>query len=279
MTNGECVGFLQWALPQLGLRWPGFHKVRRQVHKRLNRRLAELGLAGIADYKAHLETHPEEWPRLDALCRISISRFYRDRSVFDHLGDALLPALAEAAIARRENQVRCWSIGCASGEEIHTVVILWNVHLQPRFPRVRLQATGTDTDEQMLQRARRAEYPASSLKDLPPGWRETAFAQSGALYILRAEFQRPVEFRQQDIRTEMAAGAFHLVLCRNLVLTYFAAELQRQVLQRIVEHIVPGGFLVVGRHETLPEGVDGLLPYRPDLGVYRSPEPAEQGRC
>jgi len=279
MTDAECVGFLQWALPQVGLRWPGFRKVRRQIHKRLNRRLGELGLAGIADYRAHLETHPEEWPRLDALCRISISRFYGDRSVFDHLGDALLPALAEAAIARCESQVRCWSIGCASGEEIYTVLILWDEHLQSRFPRVRLQAIGTDIDEQMLQRARRAEYPASSLKDLSASWRETAFAQSGALYILRPKFQRQVEFRQQDIRTKMPAEAFHLILCRNLVLTYFAAELQRQVLRQIVEHIVPGGFLVVGKHETLPESMNGLLPYRPDLGVYRSPEPAEQGRC
>jgi chemotaxis protein methyltransferase CheR len=277
MSDAECVGFLQWALPQLGLRWPGFRKVRRQVHKRLNRRLGELGLAGIADYRAHLETHPEEWPRLDALCRISISRFYRDRSVFDHLRDVLLSALAEAAIARCENQVRCWSIGCASGEEIYTVAILWNERLQSRFPRVRLQAIGTDIDEQMLQRARQAEYPASSLKDLPLGWRETAFTQSGALYILRPEFQRPVEFRQQDIRTGMPAEAFPLVLCRNLVLTYFAEELQRQVIQRIVEHIVPGGFLVVGKHETLPEGMGGLLPHQPDLGVYRSLEPAEQG--
>jgi chemotaxis protein methyltransferase CheR len=62
------------------------------------------------------------------------------------------------------------------------------------------------------------------------------------------------------------------------VLTYFAEELQRQVIQRIVEHIVPGGFLVVGKHETLPDGIGGLLPYRPDLGVYRSLEPPKQGR-
>jgi chemotaxis protein methyltransferase CheR len=41
MTDRECVEFLQWALPQLGLRWPGFRKVRHQIHKRLNRRLGD----------------------------------------------------------------------------------------------------------------------------------------------------------------------------------------------------------------------------------------------
>ncbi len=61
MTDRECVEFLQWALPQLGLRWPGFRKVRRQVHKRIVRRWGELGLGQIADYRAYLETHAAEW--------------------------------------------------------------------------------------------------------------------------------------------------------------------------------------------------------------------------
>jgi chemotaxis protein methyltransferase CheR len=133
LTDSECVEFLQWALPQLGLRWPGFRKVRGQVRKRINRRLGELGLTGIADYRDYLQAHPDEWPRLDELCRISISRFYRDRRVFDHLRDDVLPTLAQVAVARHENQVRCWSVGCASGEEIYTVVILWHEHLQPWF--------------------------------------------------------------------------------------------------------------------------------------------------
>jgi hypothetical protein len=79
MQDAECVALLRWALPRLGLRWPGFRKVRRQVCKRINRRIKELGLADVAAYREHLERVPEEWPRLDALCRITISRFYRDR--------------------------------------------------------------------------------------------------------------------------------------------------------------------------------------------------------
>ncbi|MBM4089995.1 MAG: hypothetical protein FJ276_11330 [Planctomycetes bacterium] len=97
MTDRECVEFLQWALPQLSLRWPGFRRVRRQVHKRIVRRLSELGLRRIADYRAYLDTHAAEWSVLDAMSRISISRFYRDRDVFEHLRDAVLPELAERA--------------------------------------------------------------------------------------------------------------------------------------------------------------------------------------
>jgi hypothetical protein len=91
MTDQECGQFLQWALPRLGMRWPGFRKVRRQVHKRLNRRLDELGLTQILEYCGYLKTHPDEWQILESFLRISISRFYRDRGVWDRLRDEVLP--------------------------------------------------------------------------------------------------------------------------------------------------------------------------------------------
>ena len=75
MTDHECVAFLQWALPQIQMRWPGFRNVRRQVHKRIDRRIQSLGLKDIDGDRAHLQTHPAEWSALDALCRISISRW------------------------------------------------------------------------------------------------------------------------------------------------------------------------------------------------------------
>ena len=59
---------------------------------------------------------PAEWTVLDACLRISISRFYRDRDVFDHLRDSVLPDLARAVQRRGENRLSVWSAGCASGE-------------------------------------------------------------------------------------------------------------------------------------------------------------------
>ena len=47
MKDEQCVRFLRWALPQLGMRWPGFRKVRKQVCKRIDRRLQDLGLTGV----------------------------------------------------------------------------------------------------------------------------------------------------------------------------------------------------------------------------------------
>ena len=66
MKDIECTEFLKWCLPQLRLRWPGFRKVRRQVCKRLNRRISELGLSDLFAYRGYLDGHSEEWKILDS---------------------------------------------------------------------------------------------------------------------------------------------------------------------------------------------------------------------
>ena len=134
LSDEECVAFLQYALPRLNLRWAGFRKVRGQVNKRLKRRIKELGLEGLTAYRSYLEEDPEEWRRLDEFCRITISRFYRDRGVFQLLQDRVLPELAERAADEGRSVIRVWSAGCASGEEVYTLRILWDLTTFPRLP-------------------------------------------------------------------------------------------------------------------------------------------------
>src|SRR3954452_12622522 len=109
MDDAGMVAFLQWALPRLGLRWPGYRRVRATVRKRLNRRLRDLDLPGLAEYRRHLDAHPGEWAVLGEICRIAISRFYRDRALFDHLRRVVLPELARLVEGRGAAELRCWS--------------------------------------------------------------------------------------------------------------------------------------------------------------------------
>jgi chemotaxis protein methyltransferase CheR len=251
VNDAECVALLQWALPRLRLRWQGFRKVRRQVCRRISRRLAELGLADPAAYRAYLEGHTEEWALFDGLCRVTISRFWRDRAVFEALRDEVLPALGGA--------VSAWSAGCSSGEEPYSLV------LAAAEAGIAIRVVATDVDPILLERAARACYPESSLRDLPAALRGRAFERR----CLRPEYRERVQFLRHDLRAGTHDGRFDLVVCRNLAFTYFAEELQRDVGRRLARSLRLGGALIVGAHETLPEGLGELQPWSPAHGVYR----------
>lgn len=269
MKDAEGVQFLQWCLPKLGLIWPGYRKVRRQVYKRIQRRLESLSPSTLADYQRYLETHPEEWIVLDSLCWISISRFYRDKAVFDFLEQEVLPSLARQALTQGESVLRCWSIGCAGGEEPYSLALLWKLKLQTRFPAVRLVILATDIDEQAVARAQRGCYPPSTLRDLPESWRVQGFDHRAEGFCIKPEFREPVTFLVQDIRQAAPVELFHLVLCRYMAFTYFDAPLQSDTLWRFVERTQVGGGLVVGKDERLPHGEFGLIPWSEKEGVYR----------
>jgi chemotaxis protein methyltransferase CheR len=242
------------------MRWAGFRKVRRTVCKRLARRLAELDIPDLTSYRKHLANHPEEWIELDGLCPITISRFYRDKAIFDFIGAAVLPALVRRAETRGEREVRAWSVGCASGEEPYTLALIWR--FAPHPPRgCTLRILGTDVNPGVLTRARRACYPPGSLSLLPPAWSADAFIRSNGEHCLRDEFRADVEFIEQDVRAALPEGPFELILCRNLIFTYFDENLQDALLQRLLGRLAPDGALVIGHREILPAGVLGLGPW------------------
>jgi chemotaxis protein methyltransferase CheR len=245
------VEFLQWALPRLGFRWQGFRKVRRQVCRRVSRRVVELGLGGADAYRRYLDEHDEEWDVLAGLCRVTISRFWRDRAVFEALRDRVLPELGPS--------VSAWSAGCASGEEPYSLV------LAAVAARVEIRVIATDTDPLLLERARRAEYRESSLRELPSELRARAFEDGR----LRPRYREPVEFLRRDVREGPPDGPFDLVLCRNLVFTYFADEVQQEIAVHLARSLRSGGALVVGAHEALPEGLERFEPWPGARNVHR----------
>lgn len=270
MHDAECVAFLQWALPMLQLRWAGFRKVRRQVCKRVARRLHVLDIADTAAYRKRLAQDPGEWRVLDSLCRVTISRFYRDKQVFDFVADRMLPALAARAAASGRSSLEIWSAGCGSGEEAYTLALIVAFARLPESCGIAVNIQGTDAEPAVIERARRACYPAGCLKEIPIEWLERAFVSRAGLYCLRPEYTSLVTLSCQDLRDELPAGPFDLILCRNLAFTYFDETLQRRVASRLCDRLVPGGGLVLGAHERLPPGTT-LVPWSKTHNVYTNP--------
>lgn len=260
MTERECVAFLDWALPELGLRARGFANVRRQVVRRVAHRARELGV-DAAGYRALVERDATERATLDALCFVTISRFYRDASVFAALGREHLPRLAAAAIARGAGALSLWSAGCASGEEPYSLALLWHLELARRFPALALHVLATDFDEAVLARAAEGVYERGSLRELPEGWLERGFEPApGDRLRVRPELRAGVELRRADVRTFSPPEPVDAILCRNVAFTYFGEALARSFAERCARSLVAGGVLVIGRGERLPADVASFAP-------------------
>ena len=252
MKDEECVRFLQWALPRLRMRWAGFRKIRTRVCKRIQRHINSLQLSNVEAYRTYLQDHAEEWHKLDELCQVTISRFYRDKMVFAYLAETVLPKLGQQALQQGRRALRVWSAGCASGEEPYTLMLLWAFCLRQRFPQLALHILATDTKIDLLNRAKVACYPFSSIRNLPLAWREAAFVKTREEYCLQPGYRQGVIFQHHDIRQPAPARGFDLVLCRNLAFTYYDQALQTRVANQLIDALLPAGALVLGVHEQLP---------------------------
>ncbi len=252
-SRADCRAFLKLALPHLELHWPGYRRVHGQVCKRIVHRFRTLGLTSFDAYQAYIADNPQEWKSLDQCCQVTISACYRDPSMFDALARRVLPRLAREALDHGKEVVRCWSAGCASGEEPYSLSIAWRLAVAPAAPALRFEVIATDTCPEVIARARAGCYQAGSLRSLPPSWIAQAFEPVGRTFCLRAPFREGIVFARQDLRAEVPAGPFDLVLCRNLAFTYFAPAVQEAVAGRLAGALRPGGVLVIGRRERLPQ--------------------------
>ncbi len=269
MEDKDCVWFLQHVLPRLRMRWRGFRKVRKQVCKRIQRRISELGLADIDAYREYLISDEQEWPILDYACRVTVSRFYRDKLVMEHVRTEVLPALAERTMDTGDTLLRGWSAGCAMGEEAYSLVLIWDRSISMHFPQLDIAVIGSDIDERQLQRATDACYSYSSVKALPDAWLQSVFTHQDNQYCLDAHLRIKVRFIEQDIRENTIEGPFQIVFCRNMAFTYFDNALQLEVLEQIHDKLVDGGALVIGAHETLPDGYRGFERWSGLKAVFR----------
>lgn len=269
MKDSDCVNFLQWALPQMHMQWSGFRKVRGQVCKRIDQRLNAFSFNDIKSYREYLETHLEEWSELSNLCRVTISRFYRDTKVFSSLQKEYLPQQLDQISKEGKKTLNIWSVGCGSGEEPYTISILWQQFLRTDFPDCVMEILATDIEDRLIQRAAKACYSYSSIKNLPVSLRKIAFTQQDEKYCLIPEYQQNIEFKCHDVRHQFPDKNFNVILCRNLVFTYFDIKIQQSVLADFRRHLTPNGLLVLGVHERLPKDTISFIALSETLGIYQ----------
>jgi chemotaxis methyl-accepting protein methylase len=239
--------FLREAAPLFGLQWRPFQ--RRGVKRKIEHRILQAGLFNFEEYLFKVRSDPAELDQLSKILTITISRFFRDRAVFDNLEHSILPSLLKE---EERTDLKVWSIGCASGEEPYTLAISWKEKFQKIRPQIRLSILATDINEELLKRAKDGRYKKSSLKEVPQDILESYFKMDNEFYILDKGVRESVEFRRHDIIREIPFLGMDLVFCRNLAFTYFSKDCQIEVLKKIAISLKGEGYLVIGKDEALP---------------------------
>jgi chemotaxis protein methyltransferase CheR len=259
----EFDEFLKEAATLLGLQWRPFH--RRGIKRKVERRVAEIGLSGFEEYLLKVKKDSEERLRLSKILTVTISRFSRDKEVFHTLRQSIFPDF----LKEDSRELKIWCIGCASGEEPYSLALLWKENFEQTWPEVHPSILATDIDENLLERAKEGTYKKSSLKEVPGGSVRNFFRKEGEFYILDHTIREGVEFKKHDILHGEPFLEMDIVLCRNLAFTYFSKESQIEVLKKMATSLKEKRFLVIGKEENLPLTYPTLfVPAFPNEKIY-----------
>src|SRR4051812_32066003 len=130
---------------------------RGSLMRRVVRRMHAIGVGKFEEYLDYLQVDPEEFGALFNTILINVTSFFRDPEVWAALESDVLPGLVKAL--GRDEQLRVWSAGCASGAEPYSVAILLaELFGGPEALRERVKIYATDVDEEALSEARQATY-------------------------------------------------------------------------------------------------------------------------
>ncbi|HEX6617808.1 MAG TPA: protein-glutamate O-methyltransferase CheR [Gemmatimonadales bacterium] len=240
------------------------------IRRRIAVRMRACGVHTYDDYRALLAGSPAECDRLRDALTINVTRFYRNPETWNLVRRVVLPALLDG-----RGELRAWSAGCASGEEPYTLAVLAADYLDrsgrgAALSRVSIDAT--DIDRGSLDRARAARYAGPGLAELPGDLVGRYFEADGAGWRVVERVRSRVQVRQLDLSRDPPPRLdYDLILCRNLVI-YFDRHTQERVFGLFADALAPGGFLVLGKVETLFGAArERLMLVDPRERIYRRP--------
>jgi chemotaxis protein methyltransferase CheR len=255
-------------IDHLGLSWKGYLRVRKGVKKRICRHMRLLGCQDISSYLFEMGEEREVRLECERLLTVSISRFFRDKRLWEVLHKELLHGL----LNRYTGKTRVWSAGCASGEEVYSLKIVWDSIAGFSDRHVGLEITATDMNAIHLQRARDGTYPPSSLRELPGHLRSRYFITKGdeSLFEVKASLKEGIIWLEHNLLSDPSPGpCFDMILLRNNLLTYYRDELKKEALEKVLMSLSGGGFLIIGSHEKLPLARHDLVPFGSLSYVYQ----------
>lgn len=215
------------------------------------------GFGSVSEMIAQARIRPDGrlWGQIaDALVQAD-TRFFRDRAQFQAIRTSLLP---DALARRGHERVRVWSAGCATGQEPYSIAMLVE-ELRDEGLAPAIEIVATDLSERLIEKARSGLYTQFEVqRGLPIRKLIAHFEKASDLWRISDRLRAAVKFEPHNLMKHPGQlGQFDIILLAH-VLPHLDIDVRAGVIERVADALAPGGVLILGPQETLPEGVSGF---------------------
>jgi len=208
--------------------------------RRIKIRMAKKRCDDMSSYYNLLLKEEEEIQKLIDAIGINVSKFYRDKDVFDAIKNSILPIFKN-----RKDLIKIWSAGCAQGEEAFTLSILFLDYGIKNF-----KIFATDFDNEVLEIAKKGIFDVKDLEDFPFNLKIKYIEKIDGKFKVKDFVKEHIEFKIHDLLSSPFEKDFDFILCRN-VLIYMRREAQKKVFENLTSSLRKDGILVLGKVEII----------------------------
>ncbi|MFB6105662.1 MAG: protein-glutamate O-methyltransferase CheR [Halobacteriaceae archaeon] len=236
------------------------------LDRRISARMRRTDSEDYGTYLRLLRDDQDERAALLDFLSVNVTSFFRNPEVWE----ALRPLLAESTSGR--GRTEWWSAPCSDGREPYSLAML--ALDDDGVDTRRLSITGSDIDREALATARRGCYETTRTTDVaaelePLSTYEPYVDRDGDAFSVRDRVKELVTFDHHDLIRGDPRSGFDLVLCRNLFI-YIDPAYKRPVFETIRDSLESGGYLVIGKTETMPKAFrDAFEPVDKTNRIYR----------
>ncbi len=247
LTRGNKTGMdavLQLLRDQFGIDFS--HYKPNTVGRRVERRLLLHRESNLEEYLERLRRDRRE---LDALYQdllIGVTRFFRDEEAFGQI-EAILPQLIERL--SREEELRVWVAGCATGEEAYSIAICAVEAFEKASRPLNVKIFATDVHQTSLEVAAAGRYTEDRIEGMSPARLARFFIREGESYRVVQDLRQMIVFAQHNLIKDAPFTRIHLATCRNLMI-YLQPHAQRKVVSLFHFGLTKDGVLFLGSSET-----------------------------
>ena len=224
------------------------------------------GLSGITDLVARIKGGADALT-LEVVEAMTTNEtfFFRDKIPFDHLREAVLPALVQARASRRA--LRIWCAASSTGQEPYSIAMC--VKEFAGLAGWRVEIVATDLSQAVLEKSKSGIFSQFEVqRGLPIQMLVKYFTQTGELWQLNADIRAMVQHRQLNLMQDFShLGPFDVIFCRN-VLIYFDQDTKADIFGRLAKLLEPDGVLALGAAESVVGITDAFKPYAERRGLY-----------